>query len=1116
MNVKYFLRLITTMALGFSAFADEDTVQIDNQWTYSAENSTWGSVYVGKYTTNNTLNVIPYREDGSINAASLETDEAYVGYSDTAHNNFAQIYGGVDYTETWEDGVLTITTNTYESIWSADDLTIGTDANSNNTVWVGWTYGVTSYGNLEAGGMGMLEIDGDLTINGASNGNSLVIGNYGTLKITGDMDASMDGFYFDGSNSVLAVGGTLTGINDLDGGYQELQLFGDDAAWEPTNGTVVVGGTTDSNTLSLTEGASLSLTNLTIGATNTYQNSVLVQDSGTLSIYGSIELFAGAANSNALEISNGGILKVYSDFYHTGSSSNIYSGLQLRDGTAKFYGDFTASGGLIMDAGTVELYGITNRIPALDGNGTVTLGGTNSIWSANELLIGTITTNVISTNTDVTLGAVEVYIEDSNVLSIDHFVLGTADTNMGCTITIENGAQLVLTNAALSVNNIDNPLVLESGSKVTFVNDIAYTNVPYISIDTGVTYEFLSEGFILPGADWGDWSEYGYFSQRYESTNIFNGTSATLNLNSYNVHVGDVDGDNTLIFTNGASGVVKTLSIGDFDEGDGGNLVVISGTDSTFSASSYISVGGTIIDDEWHEGSDNNTLRVEDMARLTADTIYNQNSGGDSGIEIASGAQVDVDNYYQGSGAFLTIMTDSTGTNVGHLAANEAEFEAGAKVGVDAVSRLTLDQSYTNSIITAGTLIVDGVTNGTSLSALSGSGGSIVYYDLSLEDGTNIMAVYSRRSLADAGDYDSDSVLAEISDEIDTMASAGNVAASNQLEILNLMSSTEVAAQMNQLYSYSIPTYQHSQALFSGLDQAQSRGIAFHDGGPIGVYGPGPHNSDQGFQPWIDVYGGFGTRDQSGSYDNGYDSTVYGTVIGVDRAFGELLVGLAGGYAGSIITGDNGDESDASTAYGILYGSYGTKQWFADLSLGLGSTSMDNTSGTAFDVASSTDASQAAFYAGIGYEMFNEDSGSFFRPLFAVQSSLFSQDAYTETATTAVAKDVDGYDRWNFQSVMGGEIIVPKSGLNIDYEMQLRAYWLHEYNDDSEMVDYSLVGSSQIGEFEMRAPESDLALLGLGFVAKLENGLQLRADVDGQVGEDYYSMLFSGALRYEF
>ncbi|QBG48032.1 hypothetical protein EGM51_11715 [Verrucomicrobia bacterium S94] len=723
MGIKHLVGLSVISALAFSAFADEDAVQIDNQWKYLSEDAVWGTVYVGKYTTNNYLGIVSYKEGGKFNDASLATEEAYVGYSDSADGNFVQIYGGVDYEESYENGILKITTNTVNAIWSAKDLTIGTDANSNNMVWVGWLPGETNnFDGLNAGGMGTLEIDGDLEINGVANGNALVIGDSATLKIHGDMDASMDGFYYLGSNSVLAVGGTLTGVNDVDNGYQELQLFGEEAEWEPLNGAVAVGATSDSNTLSIVEGASLSLTNLVIGSSTTYENSVEVRNGGVLSMYGSVELFEGAANSNHLEIADGGIFRAYNDFHHTGSSSNVHSGLQLRGGTAEFYGDFTASGGLIMDAGTVEFYGGTNYVQALDGNGTVTLGGTNSVWYANELLIGTITTNVITTNSGVTLGAVEVYVEDSNVLSIDHFELGTADTNMGCTVTIRNGGELVLTNAAQCVNDADNKLVLESGSKITFVKDITYDDVPYVGIFRGVTYEFQSEGFILPGLDWGDWDEVGYFSQRYQSTNIFNGAAAALNLGSYDVHIGDVDEENALIITNGASASVRALTIGDFAEGGGNNMVLVSGVGSTLTAGNYVAIGGTVIDGEWHEGSDNNILRVEDGAQLNASALYNRNAGGDSGLEIASGALVDVDEYYQASGARLTIMTDSTGTNVGHLAASQAEFEAGAKVGVDAVSRLTVDTTYTNSIITADTLVIDGVTNGISLSALDASG----------------------------------------------------------------------------------------------------------------------------------------------------------------------------------------------------------------------------------------------------------------------------------------------------------------------------------------------------------------------------------------------------------
>ena len=98
------------------------------------------------------------------------------------------------------------------------------------------------------------------------------------------------------------------------------------------------------------------------------------------------------------------------------------------------------------------------------------------------------------------------------------------------------------------------------------------------------------------------------------------------------------------------------------------------------------------------------------------------------------------------------------------------------------------------------------------------------------------------------------------------------------------------------------------------------------------------------------MYGSYGNRDKdNGSgFVDGYDAQSYGTVLGIDKSsFGSLLFGLAGGYAGSNLEGDNNDKSDATTGYGLIYASVGTNDWFGDLVLSYGLTDMDNEAGGA-------------------------------------------------------------------------------------------------------------------------------------------------------------------------
>ena len=232
----------------------------------------------------------------------------------------------------------------------------------------------------------------------------------------------------------------------------------------------------------------------------------------------------------------------------------------------------------------------------------------------------------------------------------------------------------------------------------------------------------------------------------------------------------------------------------------------------------------------WIDGGTNNWITVEDAGQLdVVTTLHNRNTTGTSGLNIKPGGVVDAQDYYQASGAYLNIYTDASGTNAGLLrVADTAEFETDAKVGFDSIAALDIGKVYTNKIVEASTLIVGGVTNATTenLSALEQTRGLLVTYDL-WEQNQDIYTTYLRRSIAEAGDLDN--MLAEISAEIARLAAEENSAASNQLVIIdNMGSAQEVQREMEQLYSYQLPTYMHNQGIFGGIDQVRARGASFH------------------------------------------------------------------------------------------------------------------------------------------------------------------------------------------------------------------------------------------------------------------------------------------------
>jgi hypothetical protein len=380
----------------------------------------------------------------------------------------------------------------------------------------------------------------------------------------------------------------------------------------------------------------------------------------------------------------------------------------------------------------------------------------------------------------------------------------------------------------------------------------------------------------------------------------------------------------------------------------------------------------------------------------------------------------------------------------------------------------------------------------------------------------DIYATYSRRSISDGSGLDPDSMLDQIATEIENMAAAGNVAASNQVEILDsLDSDAERKLQMEQMYVYQLPTYMHNNGIFGGIDQVRARGTSFHSTAqPSGA--AGPHAGDQDWQLWVKGYGAFGNRDAGNTYNDGYDVQAYGTVIGTDKAFGKLLIGLAGGFSGSNLDGENGDTSEATTPFGLIYASAGTNEWFGDIVASYGVSDIENKSGTAFDVTSSTKAAQSALYIGGGKQFTEEESSSLLRPSLGLQISHFDQDAYTEQSENAVAKDVEAYDRLSYQSILGGAMLIPKAGKKVDWENEFRVYWLHDFNGDEDSLNYTLVDSQQPGQFIFRSPDQDVGQLGYSLLAKWKNGFQLRGGIDGQISKSFYSTTFSGSILYEF
>lgn len=506
---------------------------------------------------------------------------------------------------------------------------------------------------------------------------------------------------------------------------------------------------------------------------------------------------------------------------------------------------------------------------------------------------------------------------------------------------------------------------------------------------------------------------------------------------------------------------------------------------------------------------------------------------GDSGVEVDSASHVGVDRYYQDSGSRLSLSVYNGVTPNPIIVTNAAAFEA------DAIVQLNYFKDHigfgvTNSVLflQSSELVIDGVTNATDATALS----AVLYGNAHLDGlraaSDNLYFDLVRQYMSESAGFELGSMVGNVLDDIDAMARGGDVIAQGMSSNLFTLSAAQQKQQVSELYAGGIPTYAHGQSMYDGVGRVISRASAFHmmrderersKKQPRGANGP--HSTAQSLQGWAMGYGNFGSADAATDVAatglQGYDVQTYGTVMGIDYEVDDFLFGLAGGFAGSSLETDGGDQSDGSSSYGVFYISHGVEEWFVDLVASYGQISVENESRAAFKTTGETDATQYSFFLGVGKEWRMQEENAFrygwrFRPEAGIRVGRYDQDAYTETSVSAIGKEVEGYARNTVQSRVGAGLVLPKSYKKFGIESELRAYWLHEFETDEQAVGYTLVGGSNPYQFTIQGPSADTFEIGGSVKGVWSNGLQIRLSIDGQFGDAQQAALVSGSVLYGF
>jgi outer membrane autotransporter protein len=280
------------------------------------------------------------------------------------------------------------------------------------------------------------------------------------------------------------------------------------------------------------------------------------------------------------------------------------------------------------------------------------------------------------------------------------------------------------------------------------------------------------------------------------------------------------------------------------------------------------------------------------------------------------------------------------------------------------------------------------------------------------------------------------------------------------------------------------------------------------------------------YQTWGRAYVADLDQESTGGFA-GYDASVRGGVLGVDRRFDHAVVGVAGGMSKTIVTGGDGHSGEADSLQSTVYASYFTDRVYLNAHISFASSDVETDGVSMFGYRSEYDANSLSFFvgAGIGYKGFND--GVMITPEVSLLSSKYSRDGYTSSSSmsqTLGFEDMvfDSYDQWSYQSELGVAFssikLIENTRLQMAFQPEFRVHWVHEFEPNPDGERYEFVGSTQALHAQLQSREENLIRLGGGVRCWNWNSqtTEFGLNLDHLKGDAYTEWMFSGHFIHRF
>ena len=1002
---------------------------------------------------------------GTLNVNGTSTISGSVG---TNSNRLKEINAGLTgEIATFENSVFATTTNLGSGI-------INFNTNSGDTT-----------SNIIFSGTGTANLNGNL------NGNLNFAGNDATVNIA-------DGKGILGSVETLA---NNTGILNFSGdsevsdvigsvlyGIKELNINTNDEQDKDSSGTVTSNGLLarkeifadiinlyNNATLTLDDNANITNTGLDnlVLSTNSANTGNLVFKGNSV-VNGEI-----GTNSNNLESITAGVsgkTVTFNDMVYASSLKYIDNGTVILNGENNsniegFIGivDLNSKTGTLEIGDNVDLTtGISGiqfenaNTSTLTFNGSSTiygvLGGDTSGNSTFESIYAGVTGETVTFKNDVYVKESTFHVSEDGVVNFEGDLYGDLIFENDGIVNVTNTKSIIVSSTPIAITTAnDGKGTVNFEGTTTLYTDIGESALKLNNI---------------------------YFASSGTSTNVYNQDIA------YNIY-----SNNTII---GNDSNKTNVNIKD-DLTFGGNVVV--NDNSTLNVSNY-------------DVSITNNLNVGKNSTLSFKVYTTDLSAGQA-----------VENGASGSINATSLTIDSTSKiNIDY----EGSWEGAGQYNLITTSNYLISNYYgteDNGLVTDNS-IIDSIVkiNGANLTLYADrtSGGSFNPEDLYIEK-SEIGEDYSNGASQALAGYANDAnragALADIIRDIEEYNGGTILSEEKKQEMIKtqrLLAPTANSSNMQTAITATNLATTTIKGRLSDIRTTETNNFTPNIYRTLGMSSGNYYSFDTSF--WVKAMGGKATQDRVKDY-NGYDTTTYGFVGGMDKISTDgTIFGAAVAYSTTKTNQDNdySDSSDTKSIQGTIYSSLAYENAYVDSYLSYAKHQTEGTrTANSGKLTSTVDSDQIMAKVETGYSIPINDGVSV-TPFTSLEYSLLNQKGYTEKGTTYQndALKVDSL-KLNRGTVEIGAKITSNVELEdalIIPQLSISAY--NSFGDNSTDIKAQFVGGGK--EFVTPVSELNKTMynVGLGVETKISDSTSLIFDVDYDRSKDGNFQGYSGSVTF--